>query len=167
MSIWEVKRGRRFFVHRNSAVIFPAIKTCRKKSSFGSFRTMGLFKKVTEVQEALAIQNGWILFDLEVRPRWASILRLFAGKPNAGLTCPGALIKQPELLILERSSQGWMIVSTSPIQEINVQQICERSNNHPDLWWVTCGRTCGGGWSKWWSWVWLVIFLEWIANWKW
>lgn len=101
-SIWEVKRPTGFVAPELSRY-FPANQTCRKVILSGLFDTMGLFKKVTEEQEALA--GEWIkLFKLEnlaemplnrlslEHQRWTLLAR--------------ALIKKPELLILDEASQG-------------------------------------------------------------
>lgn len=101
-SIWEVKRPTGFVAPELSRY-FPANQTCRKVILSGLFDTVGLFKKVTEEQEALAWE--WIkLFKLQnlaemplnrlslEHQRWTLLAR--------------ALIKKPELLILDEASQG-------------------------------------------------------------
>jgi molybdate transport system ATP-binding protein len=101
-SIWEVKRPTGFVAPELSRY-FPVNQTCRKVILSGLFDTVGLFKKVTEEQEILA--REWIkLFKLEnleeiplnrlslEHQRWTLLAR--------------ALIKKPELLILDEASQG-------------------------------------------------------------
>lgn len=101
-SIWEVKRPTGFVAPELSRY-FPANQTCRKVILSGLFDTMGLFKKVTHEQETLAAE--WLkLFQLEnlaemplnrlslEHQRWTLLAR--------------ALIKKPELLILDEASQG-------------------------------------------------------------
>lgn len=121
-SIWDVKRPTGF-VAPELTRFFPSNQTCRKVILSGLFDTMGLFRKVSEEQEALGAK--WMrLFHLEAlaeRPisklslenqRWALLAR--------------ALIKQPELLILDEASQG-MDEFQRRLFKDTVQQICERS----------------------------------------
>ena len=101
-SIWELKRPTGFVAPELSRY-FPANQTCKKVILSGLFDTMGLFKKVTQEQESLAAE--WLkLFNLEnlselplnrlslEHQRWTLLAR--------------ALIKKPELLILDEASQG-------------------------------------------------------------
>ncbi|SDD08760.1 molybdate transport system ATP-binding protein [Algoriphagus faecimaris] len=101
-SIWDIKRPIGF-VAPELARFFPANQTCEKVILSGFFDTMGLFKKPTEQQKNLA--SKWMqFFDLEEeatllfkslsleKMRWALLAR--------------ALIKKPDLLILDEASQG-------------------------------------------------------------
>jgi molybdate transport system ATP-binding protein len=101
-SIWDVKRPTGFVAPELSR-FFPANQTSRKVILSGLFDTMGLFKKVTLDQEMLA--DKWIdLFKLESvadlpmnrisleNQRWVLLAR--------------ALIKKPQMLILDEASQG-------------------------------------------------------------
>lgn len=121
-SIWDVKRPTGFVAPELSR-FFPTNQTCRKVILSGLFDTMGLFKKVSAEQEVLA--ESWMkLFYLEPvanlpinrlsleNQRWALLAR--------------ALIKQPNLLILDEASQG-MDEFQRRLFKDTVQQICERS----------------------------------------
>jgi len=101
-SIWEVKRPTGFVAPELSRY-FPANQTCRKVILSGLFDTMGLFKKVTPVQEALA--GEWLkLFQLE---NLAEIpLNRLSLEHQRWTLLARALIKMPELLILDEASQG-------------------------------------------------------------
>lgn len=101
-SIWEVKRPTGFVAPELSR-FFPANQTCRKVILSGLFDTMGLFKKVTPEQEALA--GEWIkLFELE---NLAEIPLNRLSLEHQRWTLLGrALIKNPELIILDEASQG-------------------------------------------------------------
>jgi molybdate transport system ATP-binding protein len=122
-SIWDVKRPTGFVAPELSRY-FPSNQTCRKVILSGLFDTMGLFKKVTEAQEALA--SKWMkLFDLESLAE-LPISRLSLENQRWALLAR-ALIKQPELLILDEASQG-MDEFQRRLFKDTVQQICERSN---------------------------------------
>jgi molybdate transport system ATP-binding protein len=101
-SIWEVKRPTGFLAPELGR-FFPANQTCRKVILSGLFDTVGLFKKLTPDQEALG--QSWLrVFGLEnladypfnrlslEHQRWSLLAR--------------ALIKKPEMLILDEASQG-------------------------------------------------------------
>ena len=101
-SIWEVKKPIGFVAPELSR-FFPRNQTLLKVILSGLMDTMGLFKKVSLAQEALALE--WIrTFHLEdyqdvyfhqlplEAKRWALLAR--------------ALIKKPSLLILDEASQG-------------------------------------------------------------
>jgi molybdate transport system ATP-binding protein len=122
-SIWEVKRPTGFVAPELSRY-FPSNQTCRKVILSGLFDTMGLFKKVTEAQEVLAAK--WMkLFDLESLAQ-LPISRLSLENQRWTLLAR-ALIKQPELLILDEASQG-MDEFQRRLFKDTVQQICELSS---------------------------------------
>ncbi len=101
-SIWDVKKPTGF-VAPELARFFPSNQTVRKVVLSGLFDTMGLFRKVTPEQEELA-RHWLVLFELEEsadhlltavtleHQRWALLAR--------------AMIKKPEVLILDEASQG-------------------------------------------------------------
>lgn len=101
-SIWDVKRPTGF-VAPELGRYFPANQSCRKVILSGLFDTMGLFKKVTPEQEALAVE--WMkLFQLE---NLADIpLNRLSLEQQRWTLLARALIKMPELLILDEASQG-------------------------------------------------------------
>jgi len=101
-SIWDIKRPTGFLAPELGR-FFPANQTCRKVVLSGLFDTVGLFKKITPDQKALG--QDWLqVFGLEnladlpfnrlslEHQRWALLAR--------------ALIKKPEMLILDEASQG-------------------------------------------------------------
>ena len=101
-SIWELKKPIGFVAPELSRY-FPRNQSLRKVILSGFFDTLGLFKSVTPEQEALA--HTWMeafqlqdlaekyFFELSLaQQRWALLAR--------------ALIKKPQLLILDEASQG-------------------------------------------------------------
>jgi molybdate transport system ATP-binding protein len=101
-SIWELKKPIGFVAPELSRY-FPRNQSLRKVILSGLFDTLGLFKSVTPEQEALA--TTWMeafqlqdlsekyFFELSLaQQRWALLAR--------------ALIKKPQLLILDEASQG-------------------------------------------------------------
>ena len=101
-SIWELKKPIGFVAPELSRY-FPRNQSLRKVILSGLFDTLGLFKSVTPEQEALA--QTWMetfqlqdlketyFFELSLaQQRWALLAR--------------ALIKKPQLLILDEASQG-------------------------------------------------------------
>ena len=101
-SIWELKKPIGFVAPELSRY-FPRNQSLRKVILSGLFDTLGLFKSVTPEQESLA--RSWMeafqLQDLSekyfyelslAQQRWALLTR--------------ALIKKPQLLILDEASQG-------------------------------------------------------------
>lgn len=122
-SIWDVKRPTGFVAPELSR-FFPTNQTCRKVILSGLFDTMGLYKKVTAEQEALA--DSWMkLFQLE---SFANIpINRLSLENQRWTLLARALIKQPELLILDEASQG-MDEFQRRLFKDTVQQICERSN---------------------------------------
>jgi molybdate transport system ATP-binding protein len=122
-SIWDVKRPTGFMAPELSR-FFPANQTCRKVILSGLFDTMGLFRKVSIEQEDLA--GHWIkLFKLEAS---ASVLinRLSLEQQRWTLLAR-ALIKKPELLILDEASQGMDEYQRRLFKE-TIQRICELSS---------------------------------------
>ena len=122
-SIWDVKRPTGFVAPELSR-FFPANQTCRKVILSGLFDTMGLFKKVTAEQEALA--ESWIkLFQLA---SFANIpINRLSLENQRWTLLARALIKQPQLLILDEASQG-MDEFQRRLFKDTVQQICKRSS---------------------------------------
>ena len=121
-SIWDVKRPTGFVAPELSR-FFPANQTCRKVILSGLFDTMGLYKKVSIEQEALA-ESYIKLFHLESFTN-IPITRLSLENQRWTLLAR-ALIKQPKLLILDEASQG-MDEFQRRLFKDTVQQICERS----------------------------------------
>ncbi len=121
-SIWEVKRPTGFVAPELSR-FFPANQTCRKVILSGLFDTMGLFKKVNQEQESLAAE--WLkLFQLENLAE-ISLNRLSLEQQRWTLLAR-ALIKKPELLILDEASQG-MDEFQRRLFKVTVEKIAEFS----------------------------------------
>jgi molybdate transport system ATP-binding protein len=119
-SIWDVKRPTGF-VAPELGRFFPSNQTCRKVILSGLFDTMGLFKKVSAEQEALA--ESWMkLFQLESFAN-IPISRLSLENQRWALLARG-LIKKPELVILDEASQGMDEYQRKLFKE-TIQKICE------------------------------------------
>lgn len=121
-SIWDVKRPTGFVAPELSR-FFPSNQTCRKVILSGLFDTMGLYKKVSNDQEALCLQ--WMkLFHLE---SFANIpINRLSLENQRWTLLARALIKKPELLILDEASQG-MDEFQRKLFKDTVQQICVMS----------------------------------------
>ncbi|WP_268036122.1 ATP-binding cassette domain-containing protein [Algoriphagus sp. PAP.12] len=121
-SIWDVKRPTGF-VAPELARFFPANQTVRKVILSGLFDTMGLFKKVNTEQDELA--DKWIeLFELE-REANQLLSRVSMEKQRWALLAR-AMIKKPQLLILDEASQGMDEIQRTLFKD-TVQKICENS----------------------------------------
>jgi molybdate transport system ATP-binding protein len=101
-SIWDIKKQIGFVAPELSR-FFPPNQTCIKVVLSGLFDTMGLFKKVTQEQETLAMD--WLgLFHLEnIANRLLSQVSL---ENQRFILLARALIKNPELLVLDEAAQG-------------------------------------------------------------
>lgn len=122
-SIWDVKRPTGFVAPELSRY-FPTNQTCRKVILSGLFDTIGLFKKVSPEQEALAAK--WIkLFNLE--PVKEIVIQRLSLEHQRWTLLARALIKQPQLLILDEASQGMDEFQRRLFKE-TVQKVCELSN---------------------------------------
>lgn len=119
-SIWDVKKPTGFVAPELSRY-FPANQTCRKVILSGLFDTMGLFKKVSPEQEKLADQ--WIqLFNLE--PLQHTVIQRLSLENQRWTLLARALIKEPELLILDEASQG-MDEFQRRLFKDTIQKVCE------------------------------------------
>jgi len=101
-SIWDIKKHIGFVAPELSRY-FPANQTCLKVVLSGLFDTMGLFKKVSQEQEQLALD--WLrLFGLEN----TSILLLgqVSLENQRFVLLARSLIKGPSLLVLDEAAQG-------------------------------------------------------------
>ncbi|MCH6200854.1 ATP-binding cassette domain-containing protein [Aquiflexum sp. LQ15W] len=101
-SIWDIKKQIGFVAPELSR-FFPPNQTCIKVVLSGLFDTMGLFKKVSQDQEKLAMD--WLgLFHLEnIANRLLSQVSL---ENQRFILLARALIKNPELLVLDEAAQG-------------------------------------------------------------
>ncbi|MCS4433279.1 ATP-binding cassette domain-containing protein [Aquiflexum gelatinilyticum] len=101
-SIWDIKRQIGFVAPELSR-FFPPNQTCIKVVLSGLFDTIGLFKKVTQDQEKSAMD--WLgLFHLEnIANRLLSQVSL---ENQRFILLARALIKNPELLVLDEAAQG-------------------------------------------------------------
>lgn len=101
-SIWDIKRPVGF-VSPELGRYFPKNQTCLKIVLSGLFDTIGLFRKTTETEEALAKQ--W-LNALEIPHIAALRLAQVSLEEQRFCLLARALIKQPALLILDEAAQG-------------------------------------------------------------
>lgn len=101
-SIWEVKKPTGF-VSSDLARFFPSNQTCRKVVLSGFFDTMGLFKKTSSDQEALA--DAW-LKALQLSHIGALRLQQVSLEEQRFCLLARAMIKNPSLLVLDEASQG-------------------------------------------------------------
>lgn len=101
-SIWDVKRPVGF-VSPELGRYFPSNQTCKKVVLSGLFDTMGLFKKPTASQEALA--DAWLeAFQL---PHVAELnFHRISLEEQRFCLLARAMIKSPRLLVLDEASQG-------------------------------------------------------------
>ncbi|MCL6259125.1 ATP-binding cassette domain-containing protein [Aquiflexum sp. TKW24L] len=101
-SIWDIKKQIGFVAPELSR-FFPSNQTCIKVILSGLFDTMGLFKKVSPEQEKLGMD--WLaLFHLETVAN--QLLRQQSLENQRFLLLARALIKNPDLLILDEAAQG-------------------------------------------------------------
>ncbi|EPR68719.1 ATP-binding cassette domain-containing protein [Cyclobacterium qasimii] len=101
-SIWDVKRPIGF-VSAELARYFPTNQTCKKVVASGLFDTMGLFKKLTETQEALV--DRWLeVFQLSHLSEFR--LNQISLEEQRFCILARAMIKSPTLLVLDEASQG-------------------------------------------------------------
>jgi molybdate transport system ATP-binding protein len=101
-SIWDIKKQIGFVAPELSR-FFPSNQTCLKVVLSGLFDTMGLFKKVSPEQEELGM-NWLAIFHLESVAN--QLLRQQSLENQRFIMLARALIKNPDLLILDEASQG-------------------------------------------------------------
>lgn len=118
-SIWDIKRNIGFVAPELSR-FFPVNQTCLKVVLSGLFDTMGLFKKITDEQEDLAIH--WLqLFGLEkLAPKLFKQVTL---EEQRFVLLARALIKRPSLLILDEASQGMDEYQRALFKRV-IDQVC-------------------------------------------
>lgn len=119
-SIWDIKK-RIGFVAPELSRFFPANQTCLKVVLSGLFDTMGLFKKVTAEQEKLAMD--WLSF-FGLEDTAGKLLKQVSLENQRFILLARALIKKPELLVLDEASQGMDIMQRRIFKE-TVDRICE------------------------------------------
>ena len=101
-SIWDIKKQIGFVAPELSR-FFPSNQTCIKVVLSGLFDTMGLFKKISQEQEKLAMD--WLkLFHLEKMAN--RLLSQVSLENQRFILLARALIKNPKLLVLDEASQG-------------------------------------------------------------
>lgn len=118
-SIWDIKKQIGFVAPELSR-FFPPNQTCIKVVLSGLFDTMGLFKKVTEAQEKLAMD--WLaLFRMAGNSQ--KLLKQVSLEEQRFVLLARALIKQPKLLVLDEASQG-MDEFQRALFKKTVDQVC-------------------------------------------
>lgn len=101
-SIWDVKRPIGF-VSPELSRYFPSNQTCLKVVLSGLFDTMGLFKKVNQEQEDL----GYRWLDVFGIAQLASLgLQQVSLEEQRCCLLARAMIKHPQLLVLDEAAQG-------------------------------------------------------------
>ncbi len=101
-SIWEIKKHIGF-VAPELARIFPINQTCLKVVLSGFLDTMGLFVRMSKEKEDLA--NAWLrVFKLEQHAD--TLFNHVPLEAKRFILLARALIKLPELLVLDEASQG-------------------------------------------------------------
>lgn len=101
-SIWDVKRPTGF-VSPELSRYFPSNQTCLKVVLSGLFDTVGLFKKVTVEQEKIGM--AW-LEALGLSHVAKLGLRQVSLEDQRFCLLARAMIKQPQLLVLDEAAQG-------------------------------------------------------------
>lgn len=119
-SIWDIKK-RIGFVAPELSRFFPANQTCLKVVLSGLFDTMGLFKKVTEAQEKMAMD--WLQF-FGLEDTAGKLLKQVSLENQRFILLARALIKKPDLLVLDEASQGMDLMQRRIFKE-TVNRICE------------------------------------------
>lgn len=118
-SIWDIKKHIGFVAPELSR-FFPINQTCLKVVLSGLFDTMGLFKKVSQEQEKLALD--WLtLFGLENTSNL--LLRQVSLENQRFVLLARALIKAPALLVLDEAAQGMDEIQRKLFRK-TVDQVC-------------------------------------------
>jgi molybdate transport system ATP-binding protein len=119
-SIWDIKK-KIGFVAPELSRFFPGNQTCLKVVLSGLFDTMGLFRKVNPDQERLALD--WLkLFGLEDTK--SKLMKQVSLENQRFILLARAMIKKPDLLVLDEASQG-MDMRQRRIFKETVNRICE------------------------------------------
>ncbi|MEX2512466.1 MAG: ATP-binding cassette domain-containing protein [Cyclobacteriaceae bacterium] len=101
-SIWDVKKPMGF-VSPELSRYFPANQTCLKVVLSGLFDTMGLFRKILPAQEKLGME--WL--DAFGLSHLANLgLRQISLEEQRLCLLARAMIKHPQLLVLDEAAQG-------------------------------------------------------------
>ncbi|WP_215226356.1 ATP-binding cassette domain-containing protein [Echinicola shivajiensis] len=123
-TIWDIKRPIGF-VSPELARYFPRNQTCLKVVLSGLFDSIGLFKKVSEEQEQVAME--WLkLFRIEHVAQM--LLHQIPLENQRFCLLARALIKSPALLILDEAAQGM-----DDEQRILLRETIDHIGRHPDV----------------------------------
>lgn len=129
-SIWDIKK-KLGYVSPELHLFFPLVSTCLEVIGSGLFDTIGLFRRLTDEQEAQV--NEWLrMLHLE-KVSDIPLHRLSLSQRQMALL-GRALIKNPPLLVLDEPCQG-LDASQTLFFNTLVDQICE--HNHTTLLYVS------------------------------
>ena len=122
-SIWDVKKPTGF-VSPEMTRYFPKSQTCLQIVLSGFFDTVGLFRRITDVQEKLALD--WLT---ALNLRHVSSFRLNQVTLEQQRFCllARAMVKSPALLILDEAAQGMDEFQREVFKEA-VEEICSNSD---------------------------------------
>lgn len=119
-SIWDIKK-KIGFVAPELSRFFPHNQTCIKVVLSGLFDTMGLFRKASTAQEKLALD--WLgCFGLEDTA--GKLMKNVSLENQRFILLARAMIKKPELLVLDEASQGMDMIQRKIFKE-TINRICQ------------------------------------------
>ncbi|HTL09075.1 MAG TPA: ATP-binding cassette domain-containing protein [Chitinophagaceae bacterium] len=120
-TIWDIK-ARIGFVSPELHLYFEPSSSCYEVVASGWFDTIGLFRRLSAVQEASV--DTWLqIMGLE-QLRWKTFSQLSASQQRMALLTR-ALVKNPPLLILDEPTQGLDETQTQFFKQL-ITAICQR-----------------------------------------
>src|SRR5690554_171279 len=122
-SIWDVKKPTGF-VSPEMTRYFPKSQTCLQIVLSGFFDTVGLFRRITDVLEKLALD--W-LTALNLRQVSSFRLNQVTLEQQRFCLLARAMVKSPALLILDEAAQGMDEFQREVFKEA-VEEICSNSD---------------------------------------